>query len=158
MSQNKILSAQRRILVQAGAAGLAAGALSLPGFARAAGKPLKIGILQPFSGGLEALGEQGFQGGKMAIDEINEGGGILGEKVEIVRADTRTDPKTAVERAQELIRRDGVDAILGPLTSAERDAVRPTVERAKMPLLYATDYEGGTCSRYITCFSALPAA
>ncbi|VTU39932.1 Aliphatic amidase expression-regulating protein [Variovorax sp. PBS-H4] len=154
-----VISPRRRIFVRAGAAALATGTLGLPGLVHAAaGGPVKIGILQPFSGGLEALGEQGFQGGKMAIDEINEAGGLLGHKVELVRADTRTDPKTAVERAQELIRRDGVDAILGPLTSAERDAVRPTIERAKVPLLYATDYEGGTCSRYITCFSALPAA
>lgn len=149
---------KRRRVLQVGAAALYAGAIGSPLLATAAGKPLKVGILQPFSGGLEALGEQGFQGGKLAIDEINEAGGILGQKVELVRADTKTDPKTAVERVQELIRRDGVDAILGPVTSAERDAIRPTIERAKVPLLYATDYEGGVCSRYITCFSALPAA
>ncbi|MEJ8814528.1 substrate-binding protein [Variovorax ureilyticus] len=158
MFTDTIISPQRRRLLQLGSASLYAGALAHPLFARAASKPIKIGILQPFSGGLEALGEQGFQGGKMAIDELNEAGGLLGQKVEFVRADTKTDPKTAVERAQELIRRDQVDAILGPLTSAERDAIRPTIERAKVPLLYATDYEGGTCSRYITCFSALPAA
>ncbi|VTU30393.1 substrate-binding protein [Variovorax sp. PBL-E5] len=159
MSAPRIVSPQRRIILRAGTAALATTTLGLPGLVRAAaGGPVKIGILQPFSGGLEALGEQGFQGGKLAIDEINDAGGLLGHKVEFVRSDTRTDPKTAVERTQELIRRDGVDAILGPLTSAERDAVRPTIERAKVPLLYATDYEGGTCSRYITCFSALPAA
>ncbi|RZL87730.1 MAG: aliphatic amidase expression-regulating protein [Variovorax sp.] len=159
MPDQLIVSPQRRILVRAGAAALAATTLGLSGLVRAAAAgPVKIGILQPFSGGLEALGEQGFQGGKLAIDEINAAGGLLGHKVEFVRSDTRTDPKTAVERTQELIRRDGVDVILGPLTSAERDAVRPTIERAKVPLLYATDYEGGTCSRYITCFSALPAA
>lgn len=158
MSQEITTSATRRALVQAGAATLAAGTLGVPLLARSADRPVKIGILQPFSGGLEALGEQGFQGGKLAIDEVNEAGGLFGQKVELVRSDTRTDPKTAVERAQELIRREGVDAILGPLTSAERDAVRPTIERAKVPLLYATDYEGGVCSRYITCFSALPAA
>jgi ABC-type branched-subunit amino acid transport system substrate-binding protein len=61
-----------------------------------------------------------------------------------------------VERALELIQRDRVDAIIGPVTSAERDAIKPTIERYKMPLLYATDYEGGVCSRYITCYSALP--
>lgn len=158
MSQENTTFATRRALVRAGASSLAVGALGMPLLARSADRPVKIGILQPFSGGLEALGEQGFQGGKLAIDEINEAGGLLGQKVEFVRSDTRTDPKTAVERAQELIRREGVDAILGPLTSAERDAVRPTIERAKVPLLYATDYEGGVCSRYITCFSALPGA
>ncbi|MBS0316028.1 MAG: substrate-binding protein [Proteobacteria bacterium] len=157
MSRQFKTSTTRRAFVQSGAATLMAGTLGLPLLARAADRPWKIGILQPFSGGLEALGEQGFQGGKLAIDEINAAGGLLGQKVEFVRADTRTDPKTAVERTQELIRRDEVDAILGPLTSAERDAVRPTIERAKVPLLYATDYEGGVCSRYITCFSALPA-
>ena len=42
------------------------------------------------------------------------------------------------------------------MTSANRDAIQPTIERHKTPLLYATDYEGGVCSRYITCYSALP--
>lgn len=159
MSDYRVVSPQRRTILGANAAALAVASLGLPAVVRAAAEgPVKIGILQPFSGGLEALGEQGFQGAILAIDQINAAGGLLNKKVEFIRADTRTDPKTAVERTQELIRRDNVDAILGPLTSAERDAVRPTVERAKMPLLYATDYEGGTCSRYITCFSALPAA
>lgn len=159
MPDHSIHSPRRRVLMQAGAVTLAGGAMGLPGLVMGASAgSIKIGILQPFSGGLEALGEQGFQGAQLAIDEINQAGGLLGKKVEFVRADTRTDPKTAVERTQELIRRDNVDAILGPLTSAERDAVRPTIERAKMPLLYATDYEGGVCSRYITCFSALPAS
>lgn len=158
MKHSPPTSSQRRVILQAGAAALGSGVLGMPALAlAAAGGPVRIGILQPFSGGLEALGEQGFQGAKVAIDEINDAGGLLGHKVEFVRADTRTDPKTAVERTQELIRRDMVDVIIGPVTSAERDAMRPTIERAKMPLLYATDYEGGTCSRYITCYSALPA-
>jgi branched-chain amino acid transport system substrate-binding protein/urea transport system substrate-binding protein len=74
-----------------------------------------------------------------------------------VIADTKTDPKTAVERTNELIRRDNVTAIVGPVTSANRDAIQATVERFKTPLLYATDYEGGVCSRYIAAYSALPA-
>nr|WP_255644626.1 ABC transporter substrate-binding protein [Mesopusillimonas faecipullorum] len=44
----------------------------------------------------------------------------------------------------------------GAVTSAERDAIRPLVERYKTPLLYATDYEGGTCSRYVTLYSSVP--
>lgn len=150
-------SPKRRELVKAGAAALAGAALGTPKALMAAQEPIRVGILQPFSGGLEALGEQGLQGAKLAIDEINQAGGLLGRKVEFVMADTRTDPKTAVERCIQLIKKDKVDVILGPVTSAERDALRSTVERAKVPLLYATDYEGGTCSRYITCYSGLPA-
>lgn len=139
------------------AAVAAAALLALPATLRADEEPIRIGVLQPFSGGLEVLGEQGAQGVRLAVEEANEAGGVLGgRKFEIIEADTRTDPKTAVERTDQLIRRDKVDVIIGPVTSANRDAIRPTVERYKVPLLYATDYEGGVCSRYITLYSALP--
>jgi branched-chain amino acid transport system substrate-binding protein/urea transport system substrate-binding protein len=145
---------RRRVLAGGAAVGVA---LGMPRILRAA-DTIKVGILQPLSGGLEVLGEQGRQGAVMAIDEANEAGGVLGgRKLEVVVADDKTDPKTAVERTSELIQRDKVTAIIGPVTSANRDAIKPTVERLKTPLLYATDYEGGVCSRYITCYSALPA-
>ncbi|MCB1377345.1 MAG: substrate-binding protein [Alphaproteobacteria bacterium] len=147
----------RRRFIGAGIGGIAVSSLGMPTIVRAA-EPIRIGILQPFSGGLEVLGEQGAQGTEMALLEANEAGGVLdGRMFEIVRADTKTDPKTAVEKTNELIRSQKVTAIIGPVTSAERDAIQSTVERFKTPLLYATDYEGGVCSRYITCYSALPA-
>jgi urea transport system substrate-binding protein len=152
---SKIISRKphRRAVVKGGLA--FAAAAGIPAIVRAA-ETIKIGILQPLSGGLEALGEQGFQGAVLAIDEANEGGGLLNRKIEGLRTDDKTDPKTAVEKTVELIERDRVDAIIGPVTSASRDAIRPSIERFKTPLLYATDYEGGVCSRYITCYSALP--
>ena len=155
MTKKNSLTPNRRRILQGSAALAAVCAIARPTIVRAL-DPIKIGILQPFSGGLEALGEQGFQGARLAIDEANDAGGFLGRSTEHLRADTKTDPKTAVERALELIQRDRVDAIIGPVTSAERDAIKPTIERYKTPLLYATDYEGGVCSRYITCYSALP--
>ena len=56
-----------------------------------------------------------------------------------------------VERTNALIRGDEVSAIIGPVRSANRDAMQPTLERFRTPLFYATDYEGGVCSRYIWC-------
>ncbi|MEN3363172.1 MAG: urea transport system substrate-binding protein [Burkholderiales bacterium] len=151
---NDHLASRRRFVLAT--AGLATGIIGVPSIVRAA-EPIKVGVLQPLSGGLEALGEQGLQGARLALEEANDAGGVLGgRKFEIIRADTKTDPKTAVERVNELIRRDKVNVIIGPCTSAERDAIRPTIDRYKTPLLYATDYEGGTCSKYITCYSALP--
>jgi ABC-type branched-subunit amino acid transport system substrate-binding protein len=147
----------RRRILTAGAGGFVAAAVGAPHIIRAA-EPIRVGILQPLSGGLEVLGAQGAQGAEMALLEANEAGGVLGGRVfEAIRADTKTDPKTAVEKINELIRGQKVSAVIGPVTSAERDAVKATVERFKTPLLYATDYEGGVCSRYITCYSALPA-
>jgi len=45
---------------------------------------------------------------------------------------------------------------VGPITSGSRDAMTPTMTKLKTPLLYATDYEGGACNRYLFCYSALP--
>lgn len=147
----------RRGLLRLGVGGLALSTMGMPSIVRAS-EPIRIGILQPFSGGLELLGAQGAQGAEMALLEANEAGGVLdGRMFEIIRADTKTDPKTAVEKSNELIRADKVSAVIGPVTSAERDAVQSTYERFKTPLLYATDYEGGVCSAYVTCYSALPA-
>lgn len=154
MSGSQLHLSRRHLLAIGGAATLSG--LAMPAIAQTA-DPIRIGVLQPFSGGLEALGNQGAQGAELAFLDANDAGGILGRKFEIIRADDATDPKTAVEQANDLIRRQKVSAIIGPVTSANRDAIRPTIERAKMPLLYATDYEGGVCSRYITCYSALPA-
>jgi len=151
---DRAFSASRRRLLQS-AAGAAALGLGGPSRARAA-DPIKVGVLQPLSGGLENLGQQGVQGTRLAIEEANEAGGVRGRRFELVIADDKTDPKTAVERTRELIQRDKVIAIFGPVTSANRDAIRPTVERFKTPLFYATDYEGGVCSRYIVCYSGLP--
>ena len=148
-----IMQSRRALLKQT--ALLAAGVIGAPAIIRAA-EPIRMGILQPFSGGLEALGEQGYQGAKLAVDEVNDKGGLLNRHVDYIRADDKTDPKTAVERTLELIQRDNVDAIIGPVTSANRDAIMPTIDRLKTPLLYATDYEGGVCDRYITCYSAVP--
>jgi ABC-type branched-subunit amino acid transport system substrate-binding protein len=131
--------------------------LAMPSLARAQAEPFKLGVLLPFSGGLELFAQQGIQGVKMAVDEANANGGVLGRQIEIVQADDKTDPRTAVERATQLIRRDAVNAIVGPVTSANRDAIKSTIERGKTPLLYATDYEGGVCSPWMACYSAVPA-
>lgn len=149
------LATRRRFL--GGVAATLVAPLAAPMIARAQGANFKLGVLLPFSGGLELFAEQGMQGVQMAVDEYNADGGVLGRQIEIVQADDKTDPRTAVERATQLIRRDEVNAIVGPVTSANRDAIKSTIERGKTPLLYATDYEGGVCSPWMACYSAVPA-
>ena len=155
MNKLETAAPSRRRVIKTGLAIATANIIGFPTIGRAA-DTIKIGILQPLSGGLEALGEQGFQGATLAIDEANDKGGLLGRKIEGIRADDKTDPKTAVEKTLELIERGHVDAICGPVTSSSRDAMQPIIERLKTPVLYATDYEGGVCSRYMVCNSALP--
>ena len=83
----------RRRLLGAGAAAAGASVLGFPAIVRAA-EPVRLGMLLPFSGGLELFGQQGEQGITLAVEEVNAAGGVLGRKVEIIKADDKTDPKT----------------------------------------------------------------
>ena len=121
-----------------------------------AADPIKIGAVLPFSGGVELYGKQAKFGLELARKEINAGGGILGRPLEIVYEDDQTDPLLAVRATRKLIEQDGVLAVVGPITSRNLDAIIPTIEHSRTPLLYATNYEGGACSRYIFAFSSVP--
>ena len=152
---------RRKFLATAGATTLAA-AVSPLGFpAIAQGATVKVGAALPFSGGLELFGQQARLGLDLAAAEINASGGILGRDVEILYRDMKTDPKTAAERARELIQREEVMAVVGPITSSARNAMVPVMEGLKTPLLYATNYEGaddsgGGCGRYLFFFNTVP--
>ncbi len=147
----------RRRLLQSGlalSAAAATGGAAFPAFAQKA--TIKVGAVQPFSGGLELFGNQAKLGLDLAGKEINAAGGILGHPLEIVYEDNKTDPKTSVEKVNKLVKRDQVVALTGPITSNARDAMAPTVARLKTPLLYATNYEGGACGRYLFSFNTVP--
>jgi len=121
-----------------------------------AANPIKIGAVLPFSGGVELYGYQAKLGLDLATKEINAGGGILGRPLEMIYEDDKTDPAVAVKATRKLIEQDDVLALVGPITSRNLNAIKPTIERMKTPLLYATNYEGGACSRYIFSFSSVP--
>lgn len=155
---NPLTNIDRRTFVAA--AGTAAiAAVGFPSIAQA--RPVQVGAALPFSGGLELFGEQARIGLDLAAAEINGAGGILGRPVEILYRDMRTDPLTAAERARELIQRDEVTALVGPITSSGRNAMVPVAEGLRTPLLYATNYEGaddqgGGCGRYLFFFNTVP--
>ena len=104
--------------------------------------PIRVGILHSKTGPL-AISEQSMIDAElMAIDEINQEGGLLGRKVEGVVADGRSDPKVFAQEAQRLIDQDKVSMIVGCWASATRKSVKPIVEQADHLLLYPNAYEG----------------
>jgi urea transport system substrate-binding protein len=119
-------------------------------------EPIRIGAVLPFSGGVELYGGQAKLGLDLAAKEINAAGGILGRPLEILYEDDKTDPAVAADAARKLIERAGALALVGPITSRNLDAIAPVAESARTPLLYATNYEGGKCSRYVFSFSTVP--
>lgn len=106
-----------------------------------AAESIKIGAVLPFSGGVELYGRQAKLGLDLAAKQINARGGILGRPLEVIYEDDRTDPEAADKATRKLIETDGVLAVVGPITSRNLDAMAPTVERLKTPLLYATNDE-----------------
>jgi urea transport system substrate-binding protein len=121
-----------------------------------AAEPIRIGAVLPFSGGVELYGQQAKLGLDLAVKDINAAGGILGRPVEVIYADDKTRPASAEAAIHALIESDGVVAVVGPITSQNLNAIAPVAESLKTPLLYATNFEGGKCSRYVFSFSTVP--
>ena len=78
---------------------------------------LKIGYLADFSGPLAEFGPEIQKGVQLAVDHVNEGGGVFGRDVEITVGDTALDQAQALQEARRLIEIEGVHAIVGPLAS-----------------------------------------
>ena len=99
-------------------------------------EPLKIGLLLNFGEGAAAASAVRQQSFELAIQHINDGGGVRGQPVAFVVADPSFDPDTAVEVARRLIDVEGVHAIIGPSSSANALAVAERVAGpAGVPLI-----------------------
>ncbi len=106
---------------------LAAAAVGVAMAAPAQAEPLKIGALMPMTGDLQAFGEADLTGIQFAAQQINAAGGVNGEDIEVIVADTQTQPQAGVDAAQKLINVDSVDAIVGALSSGVTIPVARTV-------------------------------
>ena len=107
----------RRSLLKGAAAIAGASALGLPMIARAQSDKIRLGHLTPLTGFLGALGEYAVMGLRIAEEEINKAGGVLGRQLEIVSEDS-VNPATAATKAQRMLERDGVALLLGEISSA----------------------------------------
>jgi urea transport system substrate-binding protein len=105
-------------------------------------KTVKVGILHSVTGTM-AISETGsVQAEKLAIDQINEMGGVLGRKIEFIQEDGASDWPTFAEKSKKLLVSDKVAAVFGCWTSASRKAVLPVFEQYNGMLYYPTFYEG----------------
>ena len=105
------------IMYSRGLAAVAAAVLASAG--TAAAQDVKIGALNGMTGGLAAYAPPIIDGQQLAVNHVNEQGGILnGRKLELVLGDTQSNPAGAVDAAQKLISVDGVVGIVGALASS----------------------------------------
>jgi len=123
----------RRTFLAGTAAGTAAATLPFPAPAIAQGAPFKIGLLTVKTGPLAQGGIQMEQGIAALLKERN--GTFAGRKVELLVADTGGNPAGAKTKAQEVIERDKVNVILGPLAAFELLAITDYVRDQATPLI-----------------------
>jgi branched-chain amino acid transport system substrate-binding protein len=98
---------------------------------------IKLGSLHPLSGGLEFEGKEAHQGVLVAVEEVNDAGGIKsmdGAQVEVVSEDTAADPERATGQATRMAQ-DGVAALLGTMSSGVGLAIQPISERSEVPFM-----------------------
>lgn len=101
-----------------------------------------VGILHSVTGTM-AISETGsVQAEKLAIEQINAMGGVLGRKIEYIQEDGASDWPTFAEKSKKLLVNDKVAAVFGCWTSASRKAVLPVFEQYNGMLYYPTFYEG----------------
>jgi urea ABC transporter substrate-binding protein len=112
--------------------------------------------LEDISGDLAAVGLPKLHGSQLAVEEVNAAGGIMGRPVELMHLDPQGDNARYQEFARRLLQRDKVDVLIGGITSASREAVRPIADRLNAFYIYTNQYEGGVCDANMLSVGAVP--
>lgn len=116
---------------------LAASAAPVASAAMAA-EPVRIGITTILSGPTADRGQSERSGAQLALNQINEAGGVLGRPVEAFYADNACKPAIGVPATKRLIEQEHVPVIIGALCTPVTRAIEPLVQGAKVPLVIAT--------------------
>ncbi len=98
-------------------------------------EPIKIGALFALSGPAAFIGTPTKLVAEMAVAEINKHGGVNGRPIKLIMADTEGDPTKAVMAVKRLIEVEKVVALIGPTRTGTGMAIKPIVERARVPIV-----------------------
>jgi branched-chain amino acid transport system substrate-binding protein len=130
-------SITRRLLLVSAAVVSAVGPLPFTSLAAQAADTIKLGIVAPMSGPNARYGGFSLNGAQLAVKDINDAGGINGAKIELFNADSQGTPVEGVSATRRLIDQDGVDFIIGDVSSSVTLAMQPVAEDAEVLLLNA---------------------
>jgi branched-chain amino acid transport system substrate-binding protein len=150
---SKSRAPSRRTFLAGTAAGAATAALGLPAVAQTV--PIRLGLLTVKTGPLAQGGNQMEQGIVTLLKEKSYT--LAGRKIDFISADTGGNPAGAKNKAQELIERDHVDVILGPLAAAELLAITDYVREKQTPLISLAAADDVT-QRHVNPFVVRPSA
>lgn len=141
----------RRTILKASAAFAGASAIGFPAIVSGQIDKIKIGHLTPLTGFLGALGAYAQQGIRMAEEEINKAGGVMGRQLDITSEDS-VNPATAATKAQRMLEQDGATVLMGEINSASAATIMQVAARNKrffMQIGARSDaLRGKNCNRY----------
>ena len=118
---------------------------------------IKIAGIHDASGGLDIYCTPMINCLTLAVEDINGKGGLLGRKISQINYDTQSNIQLYTQYATEAATKDRVAVVMGGITSASREAMRPVLDRFKTLYFYNTLYEGGVCDRNIFIVGTTPA-
>ena len=144
-------SYNRRSVLKTGAAFAGASAIGFPSIVSGQTDKIKIGHLTPLTGFLGALGAYAQLGMKMAEEEINKAGGVMGRQIEVMSEDS-VNPATAATKAQRMFEQDGATVLMGEINSASALTIMQVAARNKklfMQIGARSDaLRGKNCNKY----------
>ncbi|WP_236574372.1 ABC transporter substrate-binding protein [Hydrogenophaga sp. PBL-H3] len=100
-----------------------------------AADPIKIGVDGPFTGGSSSMGVSMRDGVRMAVEEINKAGGVIGRPLQLVERDDEAKNERGVQIAQELINKEKVVATVGFINTGVALASQRFYQEAKIPVM-----------------------
>jgi len=118
------------LITRAVAALAMGGALVSPGHAA---DPIRLGLVDELTGPQAEAGQLTLKGVKLAIDEINAAGGIMGRKIDLIVEDNASTNPGTVLAYSKLVGEGKIAAVVGPLRSTQVQAASPTIAAAKVP-------------------------
>jgi branched-chain amino acid transport system substrate-binding protein len=118
--------------------------------------PIVVGSILDETGGLNIYGKAMADSTRLAIEDINNSGGVLGRQLKLVSYDAQSNNANYSQYANQLVLRDKAAVIMGGVTSASREAIRPVADRGKTLYFYNEQYEGGVCDKNVFSTGIVP--
>jgi len=120
------------------------------------GDEIVLGDLSPRTGDMSIYGNPMSNAAELAVQEINDDGGLLGRDVVIEAPDPQSDPQVSQDVVSRLIQEENVDALFGMVSSANRESILPIVTENRQLYFYPALYEGGVCNEYTFITGPIP--
>jgi urea transport system substrate-binding protein len=152
-----MLISRRQAIRGAAATGLGLAGGALVRRQTAAADEIAVGSILDATGPINIYGLPMIDATKFAVDSINEAGGVLGRKLRLLETDCQSNNQVYAQNAVKLVLDNKVPVLMGGITSASREAVRPVVDKYPTVYFYNEQYEGGVCDKLVFCTGVTPA-